>query len=82
MSAGPQRGHAEDYRESKKAKRVTKPAAGSADQDTLLLAAQSGWGTTVRYGLLRALDRWPAAAAVLTSAGVGALVTSWTKALM
>jgi hypothetical protein len=29
----------------------------TATQDTRLLAAREGWGTTLRYGLLRLVDR-------------------------
>lgn len=92
MSAGPRRGRASRRSAPKKAKsakramqraRVSRAAAesttGSAGLD--LLAAQSGWGTAVRYGLLRAVDRGPTYITVLTSAGVGALLTSWAKAL-
>lgn len=59
---------------------ATRPPDPGEPRDTLLLAAQAGWGTTLRFGLLRCLDRWPAVvlAAVGASAAGGGLATaSW-----
>ena len=36
------------------------PIALTINGDQLLLAAQCGWGVTVRLLLLRVVDRWPA----------------------
>lgn len=49
--------------------RVTGAPAGT---DPLLQAAEAGWGTTLRFALLRAVDRWPAATFGLLGTGVAA----------
>lgn len=54
------------------------PPAPQEPQDPLLVAAQAGWGTTLRFGLLRCLDRWPAVivGAVGASAAGGSLAAA------
>lgn len=36
---------------------LTPPKAPTAAKDARLVAAEAGWGTTLRYGLLRLVDR-------------------------
>lgn len=57
-------------------------APEASDTAALLEAAKSGWGTTVRFALLRAVDRWPALMLGASATGVGGLVGAYVRTRM
>lgn len=50
------------------------------DASALLSAARDGWGTSIRYAMLRAIDRWPSIVLGGTAGGVTGAVSAVARA--